>query len=186
MSQSVELLLRTPSVSLTLTPVLRPTKPTSVALLKPDNIAGYLARDWNLSPRYANQVASAMMVSAHRYELDPVLLLAVAGTESSFQHHVGNPGGGQDPMKPFGIMQVAGRWHQEKFPYGAVKVTSVAENIDIGAQVLKEYLEDEAGNERRALLRYNGSLNLSDSYFRKVSRIKQQVLQGLSEQHESS
>lgn len=152
-------------------------KPVKATPAGPDKktIAAYLASEWNLGQAYALQVASAIAVSAHRYRVDPLLLLAVAATESSLQHSVGNPGGGVDPMKPYGIMQVAGRYHTDKFPGGVVRRTSVRENVDIGAKVLKEYLAMEGGNERRALLRYNGSLHQSDKYFRKVNRFKQRL-----------
>lgn len=142
-------------------------------------ITSYLAKEWNLGWQYAAQVSSAVLSAAKRHGVDPLLLMAVAATESSFQHSVGNPGGGTDPMKPYGIMQVAGRWHPEKFPDGVAE-TTVNENVDIGAQVIKEYLASEGGNERRALLRYNGSLNISDKYFNKVNRFKQKLIRGLS------
>jgi len=144
-----------------------------------DTIAAYLEREWNLGQQYASQVASAVKSSSQRHGLDPLLLMAVAATESSFKHWVGNPGGGADPMKPFGIMQVAGRFHPDKFPGGAVKSTSVIENVDLGAQVLREYLNTERGNEKRALLRYNGTLHVSDKYFQKVSQFKKRLLRGL-------
>lgn len=145
-------------------------------------VTSYLVREWNLGKQYATQVASAVLSAARRHGVDPLLLMAVAATESSFNHSVGNPGGGNDPMKPFGIMQVAGRYHQDKFPEGSVTRTNVGQNIDIGAQVIKEYLKLERGNERRALLRYNGSLHVSDKYFNKVNRFKKQVLSGLKEE----
>jgi soluble lytic murein transglycosylase-like protein len=81
-------------------------------------------------------------------------------------------------------MQVAGQYHAEKFPGGTVRHTSVRENLDIGAQVLKEYLARERGNERRALLRYNGSLHISDKYYRKVTRFKQRLGRGLADYHD--
>jgi soluble lytic murein transglycosylase-like protein len=154
-------------------PVVRPAGPDKRTM------TAYLAREWKLGRTYAAQVASAVLTSAKRYRVDPMLLLAVAATESSLQHSVGNPGGGADPMKPYGIMQVAGQHHTDKFPGGVVKRTSVVENVDIGAKVLKEYLALEGGNERRALLRYNGSLNVSDKYFWKVNRFKQRLTREL-------
>lgn len=145
------------------------------------SIAAYLAREWKLEHTYAAEVASAVVASSTKHQVDPVLLLAVAATESSLQHSVGNPGGGSDPRKPYGIMQVAGQYHVEKFPGGVVRRTSVDENVDIGAQVLKEYLTIEDGNERRALLRYNGSLKISDKYFQKVNSFKQKILARVKE-----
>lgn len=153
--------------------------PQAAAAFDQDTVTSYLSREWNLGRPYASQVASAVLTSSKRHGVDPLLLMAVAATESSFKHWVGNPDGGNDPMKPFGIMQVAGRYHTDKFPGGEVKATSVKENVDIGARVLKEYLASERGNERRALLRYNGSLHVSDKYFHTVSRFKQRLLRGL-------
>lgn len=139
----------------------------------PEAAVRYLSERWNLSWDYAHVVVRTVVRAAQTHKLDPLLLLAVAATESSFRHWVGNPGGGGDPEKPYGIMQVAGRWHAEKFPDGEVRVTTVEENIFIGAQVLSEYLAWENGDERRALLRYNGSLGVSDAYFLKVSRYRE-------------
>ncbi len=149
-------------------------------------VAGYLSREWKLGSSAASQVAVAFATAARRHHIDPLLLMAVAAAESSFNHGVGNPGGGADPMRPFGIMQVAGRYHPEKFPQGEVQATTVGQNIDIGARILKEYMGLEAGNERRALLRYNGSLNISDKYFQKVSRFKRQLLLGLRRQQDAA
>lgn len=162
-------------------PVPQPT-PTPVArpaALDQGTLAAYLAREWNLGRAYAGQVAQAILSASARHHIDPYLLMAVAAAESSFQHSVGNPGGGRDPMKPFGIMQVAGQAHPDKFPHGTVKTTSVNENVEIGASVLEEYLVSEGGDERRAVLRYNGSLHVSDKYFRKVTRFKQRLLHEL-------
>lgn len=154
----------------------------TASVVDKDTVASYLSREWNLGKQYATQVASAVLSAARRHGVDPLLLMAVAATESSFNHSVGNPGGGNDPMKPFGIMQVAGRYHQDKFPAGSVTRTNVGQNIDIGAQVIKEYLDLERGNERRALLRYNGSLHVSDKYFNKVNKFKKRLLSGLKEE----
>lgn len=120
-------------------------------------VSDYLQTRWNLASGYAGTVAGAVEHAARAYQLDPVVLLAIAATESSFRHDVGNPGGGADPLEPYGIMQVAGRWHRDKFPHGAVVRTGVAENIHLGASVLREYLDLEDGNLRRALMRYNGT-----------------------------
>lgn len=151
-----------------------------------ETVTAYLAREWSLGKPYASQVATAVLSAANRHGVDPLLLMAVAATESSFKHWVGNPDGGNDPMKPFGIMQVAGRYHMDKFPGGTVKATTVKENVDIGAQVLKEYLNSEGGNERRALLRYNGSLHVNDKYFQKVSSFKRRLMKELSAQRANS
>jgi len=118
-------------------------------------VATYIASEYRVGVGYAKTLTSAVWAAAKRYALDPWLVLAVAGKESSFRH-IGNPGGGDDPRKPWGVMQVAGQWHPEKFE-GGVRRTSMPENIDLGARVLADYLAQEDGDERDALKRYNGT-----------------------------
>lgn len=139
------------------------------------NVATYLSDKWRLGWHEALLVSHSMLNVASKYDLDPLLLMAVAATESSFQHSVGNPGGGNDPLRPYGIMQVAGRWHPDKFEGGIVRRTTVHQNVELGAQVLVEYLEREQGDLRRALLRYNGSLNTGNQrYADKVERYRKE------------
>jgi soluble lytic murein transglycosylase-like protein len=176
-------LVRTP-VEVSQVQDAKPVPQPKAATFSQDTVAAYLSRDWKLDNSYASQVASAFMTASRRHGVDPLLLMAVAATESSFNHAVGNPDGGHDPMKPYGIMQVAGRYHTDLFPGGAVKATSVGENVDIGARVLKKYLQNEGGNERRALLRYNGSLHVSDKYFQRVNQLKRRLMRGLMAQRD--
>ncbi|MEX3983878.1 transglycosylase SLT domain-containing protein [Paraburkholderia sp. EG287A] len=135
-------------------------------------VSTYLAGEWNLASGYAQTVASAVARASRRYGVDPALLLAIAAAESSL-HNIGNPDGGSDPMEPYGIMQVAGRWHRDKFPNGEVVRTDVTQNILIGASVLREYLDLEDGDLRRALRRYNGSVD--DRYFIKVKTLRRRI-----------
>lgn len=146
-----------------------PTVPTQ------DAVSEYLRKEWKLASGYANKVSEAIYQAAERYNVDPLLLMAIAAAESSF-NHIGNPNGKADPREPFGIMQIAGKYHAEKFPGGKVKATSVSENIFLGARILREYLDIEEGNERRALLRYNGTLNVSDRYYQRIRRMRNFLL----------
>lgn len=163
-----------------------PVVPVSAPLLSVEArqtfLMTHLADNWRLSSRQAATVVRAAYKSAARHDIDPLLLLAIAGRESSFRH-IGNPDGGTDPEQPFGIMQVAGQWHREKFPEGDVRETTLAENFELGAQVLREYLDRERGEVRRALLRYNGSLDRDDRYSKEVLAIKEKLRQagGLAE-----
>lgn len=150
-----------------------PTVPTQ------DAVSEYLRKEWKLASGYANKVSEAIYQAAERYNVDPLLLMAIAAAESSF-NHIGNPNGKADPREPFGIMQIAGKYHAEKFPGGKVKATSVSENIFLGARILREYLDIEEGNERRALLRYNGTLNVSDRYYQRIRRMRNFLLGQLS------
>lgn len=168
-------------VAQTPAPLMEPPRSQDEApLTRQQRIAQFIAEEWRVGLRHSAAVVQAAFSAARRYGLDPILVLAMAAKESSFRH-IGNPDGGQDPSRPYGIMQVAGRWHPEKFEGGVVRATSVAENVDLGAQVIREYLDKERGDERRALLRYNGSLENDTGYFREVSRLRKKLRQVESE-----
>lgn len=153
-------------------PIFHPIQvPSPAAVPTQDEVREYLRKEWKLASGYANQVSEAIYQAADRYNVDPMLLMAIAAAESSF-NHIGNPNGKSDPREPFGIMQVAGKYHADKFPGGKVKATSVSENILLGARILREYLDLEDGNEKRALLRYNGTLNISDRYYHRIRRLR--------------
>lgn len=126
---------------------------------------------FKVDPRLARKIVDAAYVSAHENKLAPQLVLGIIAKESSFRN-MGNAWGTKmkrpprtrNPMKAHGPMQVAGKWHKEKFPNGQVRWTSHSENIAIGTQIFKEYLVMERGDVKRALQRYNG--NLADKSFR--------------------
>lgn len=123
-----------------------------------DQVFDHLKHAWRVPDTLAIEILSSVERAQKQFDLSPALILAVMATESSFKH-VGNPDGKFNPHKPFGLMQVYGKWHPEKFPEGRPRVTRPKENIMIGAQVLKEYIDREEGNLVRALHRYNGSLD---------------------------
>lgn len=145
--------------------------------VKQNRIARFIADEWDLGSDYARTVVKAAFKSAERYQLDPIMLLAIAGKESAFRHI------GSNPYNTYGIMQVIGRYHKDKFEGGKVVATDVTENIDLGAKVVREYLDIENGNERRALMRYNGS-ERKESYSRSVTALKKKLLRALQRSEE--
>ena len=103
---------------------------------------------------------------ANEVNLDPVLLLAVMATESSFNPNAQSRAGAQ------GLMQVLTRVHTEKFePYGGVVSAFVPEaNIRVGALILKACIA-KAGSLEAGLRSYLGAPNASsgpNSYTSKV------------------
>jgi soluble lytic murein transglycosylase-like protein len=154
--------IETPARALLAQPSLAVTSPAWT-----QTATHYLKSDWKLADGYARRVAVGVAHASVIYRVDPMLLLAIAAAESSFHHDIGNPGGGQDPLKPYGIMQVAGEFHRDKFPGGQVATTSVEQNINLGAAVLRQYLNEENGDVRLALRRYGGTTD--DRYYRRVN-----------------
>ncbi|GBG14546.1 transglycosylase [Novimethylophilus kurashikiensis] len=146
---------------------------------KERRVARYIAAHWKVPAREAVQMVQTSYIAAAVYKVDPVMLLAVAGKESSFRQ-IGNPDGGDDPMRPYGIMQVTGKWHAEKFE-GGVHKTTLSENIFIGARVVREYLDREKGDVRYALMRYNGTRYQNDRYYQGVTGIQQQLVLAMAD-----
>lgn len=162
------------------TPAVEPKKSTESAL------AAYIARRWQVTLDTAHRVVGLAHESAESHGLDPLLVLAVVARESSFQHN-GNagplvaavPDSAVNPAVAHGLMQVAGRWHPEKMPVdeaGNMRVTTEAENLRIGSQILSEYLARDKGNVTRALQRYNGNLEDEEQRFATyVLRVRAQL-----------
>ena len=103
---------------------------------------------------------------ANEVNLDPVLLLAVMATESSFNPNAQSHAGAQ------GLMQVLTRVHTEKFePYGGTVAAFIPEaNIRVGALILKACIA-KAGSLEAGLRSYLGAPNASsgpNSYTYKV------------------
>lgn len=153
-------------------PTILPVKPVADEAAW-DRLAGYLASRYQLTESYASRVIQAAREAAVYTVQDPILILAVAIKESTLRH-IGNPDGGADPRKPYGIMQVAGRWHPEKFGPTGVRVTSLEENMLIGGKVLQDYHKKARGDVGVALQLY--SATPGQSWYRDhIVRIHQQL-----------
>lgn len=104
-------------------------------------------------PELAEKVAVALVREAHRAGLEPRLLLAVLLVENPWL----NPTI-RSPVGAIGLMQVMpvhrGAWRQCDFDLEAIDA-----NICHGAQIFAHYFRVSDGNVERALLRYNGCVN---------------------------
>lgn len=167
-----------------LLPVGQPAQPLALAAasaqlqrpqLEATALPGYIAKRWGIDVIDARDLVRLARQAAESNALDPLLVLAVIARESSFQHN-GNAGtlradvadAAIDPRFAHGLMQVAGRHHDDKMPKdaaGRMRVTTAEENVHIGSRILREYLERDGGNVSRALQRYNGNLADPDRRF---------------------
>jgi soluble lytic murein transglycosylase-like protein len=82
--------------------------------------------------------------------LPPELVLAVIDVESSFNRYAVSRVGAQ------GLMQVMPFW-PERLGMQLHQLIRVRENIHMGCEILRFYLDAERKDVRRALARYNGS-----------------------------
>lgn len=116
-------------------------------------VVEWIRKTKGISPDFASIVTDAAFNEAHEKKLDPFLLIALMRVESQFNFAAVSPKGA------IGLTQVLPQYHTEKFK-SVASLYDPKINIRVGAQVLKEYLDRQNGNERRALLQYNGSLQI--------------------------
>jgi soluble lytic murein transglycosylase-like protein len=129
-------------------------------------VANHLAAKYRISTAESLRYVSHAIEVANEVNLDPVLLLAIMATESSFNPNAQSRAGAQ------GLMQVLTRVHTEKFePYGGTVAAFVPEaNIRVGALILKACIA-KAGSLEAGLRSYLGAPNASsgpNSYTYKV------------------
>lgn len=138
-------------------------------------LGDYIAERWNIDPKSATRVVRMADGAAKAHNVDLLLVLAVVARESAFQYR-GNAFDMRlnaltrtvNPDVAHGLMQVAGRYHPEKMPVdsnGRRRVTTDQENVQIGTQILSEYIALEDGNVARALQRYNGNTTDAERRF---------------------
>lgn len=89
---------------------------------------------------------------AKQARLQPELVLAVIDIESRFDRFAVSRAGAQ------GLMQIMPFWLNE-IGHPNDNLLEMNTNLRMGCTILKYYLEKEKGDLRRALARYNGSLD---------------------------
>ena len=138
-----------------------PVPPLSETELR---LARYLARRYMVGLAATEQVVQAAYAAADEVGMDPLLLLAVAAVESSF-----NPLA-ESVMGAKGLMQIIPKWHREKLQRvgGDEALFDPEANILLGARILKEYVH-RTGTLRGGLQFYNGAFfDETAQYARKV------------------
>lgn len=136
-------------------------------------VASHLASKYRISLAESYEYVKHAVEVANEVNLDPILLLAVMATESSFNPNAQSHAGAQ------GLMQVLTRVHTEKFePYGGVVAAFVPEaNIRVGALILRACIA-KAGSLEAGLRSYLGAPNASsgpNSYTYKVMSTRDEL-----------
>ncbi len=128
-------------------------------------VAQYLSEKFRIAPTPMLNIVSYAVAAGQKYQLDPLLILAVAAVESRFNPYAASP------MGATGLMQVVAHLHSDKF--GSVDnakqaVLDPQSNLMVGAQILKDCMV-RGGTLDRALKLYLGVGNGSDEgYVAKV------------------
>jgi hypothetical protein len=126
-----------------------PAPPLSATEL---HLARYLSRRYVVGLAATEQMVQAAYAAADQVGLDPLLLLAVAAVESSFNPLAESVVGAK------GLMQIIPKWHREKLAAlgGDRALFDPEANILLGARILKEYVH-RTGTLEAGLQFYNGA-----------------------------
>lgn len=120
-----------------------------------------------IDPKLATKISTHVVEKSKKYSLEPELITAVIFKESSF-----NPQAKSSVAK--GLMQVYPKFHKEKLEARNITkkdLLKVGHNIDVGCEILREYIDIENGNIKKALRRYSGNINRKTTYMDKVLNI---------------
>ncbi len=146
-------------------PAAHPDAPRHAAL------AEFLAKRYKVSQDLTLEFVQIAHAEARKAGLDPLLIMAVIGIESSFNPIAESVAGAK------GLMQIIPRFHGEKLAeFGGDRAVYDPEaNIRVGTRIIREYLT-RTGNLGIALQMYAGALNdENDTYTNKVFGEKQRL-----------
>jgi len=135
-------------------------------------VTDYLARRYKVSRGALEPVVLAAQRVGETVKLDPLLIIAVMGIESSFNPFAESNFGAQ------GLMQVVPRFHQDKIDpeAGTHPLLDPAENVRVGATVLREYIRRN-GSLVAGLQQYGGALDDPNaSYANRVMAERQRLV----------
>lgn len=120
-------------------------------------LAQFLAKRYRVALDSTQEFVDHAYKVARDMKLDPWLILAIMGIESSFDPNATSNKGAQ------GLMQVLTRVHADKFaPFGGVSAAfDPLANIKVGARILKGYI-DRDGSIEAALKSYVGAAFMPD------------------------
>ena len=115
-------------------------------------VSQWISRRYRVAADATHMLVSEAYKNAHKLELDPLLILAVAAIESGFNPFAESAVGAQ------GLMQVMSKVHRDKFrEHGGVHAAlDPVTNIKVGSAILKEYVR-RGGSVEAGLKRYVGA-----------------------------
>jgi soluble lytic murein transglycosylase-like protein len=132
----------------------------AVSLQEQKALAEFIAKRWRIAEEAATRFVSLAYRAGSAHSVDPVLILAVMAIESRY-----NPVA-ESGMGAKGLMQVIPRFHLEKLSDhgGEEKLLEPEVNIDVGAQILREYYR-RLRDEELALQMYAGAFDEPTSQY---------------------
>lgn len=131
----------------------------------------HLKDNYSVEDAMAQEVVKTAFLAGQKYNIDPLLLLAVMKVESTFNHRAVSSANAK------GLMQVLPSAHPEKIAAaGGVNQLFVPHiNIKMGAQILRDCLNRAGGTMAKALQLYSGAgSDPKQKYAQKVLTARQE------------
>ena len=124
------------------------------------SVVEYIAHRYRVSAAAIEPLVRTAQSSAQAAGIDPLLVIAVIGVESSFNPLSESVVGAQ------GLMQVVGKFHPEKVNVenDHMALLDPITNIQVGVMVLRESIR-RAGSVEAGLQQYNGAADDPDLYY---------------------
>jgi hypothetical protein len=137
---------------------LIPVKFNSIDVSKPltagqRQIASYLAKRYSVSPEAVESIVRLAYKVGKEEKVDPTLILAIVGVESSYNPFAASPVGAR------GLMQIMPKIHKDKFEAlspGDWSPLNPEMNMRVGAKIIREYTR-RTGSVNAALRWYVGA-----------------------------
>lgn len=110
----------------------------------------------DLSNSVRKKYITSIMKWSDEYNLSPIFIASIIHRETNFRENLVSSAGAK------GCMQVIPKWHKDKMKSIGITekdLSNIDHGINIGCQIIKEYLECTKYNYRNALLKYVGSIN---------------------------
>ena len=119
-----------------------------------------------LSEQKKNLYKQYIMKWAYTYELSPVFVASIIHRETNFNEHAVSKSNARGPM------QVLYKYHKDKCAKLGIEekdLHSINHGVNVGCQIIKQYLEWNDWNYRAALKKYVGAVNNSaDGYINDI------------------
>ena len=152
------------------TPAPQTVRPAPTLSPSMQGAIDYVTRRYRVSSEAVVPLFEVAQLIGKERSIDPLLIVAIIGIESSFNPFAESTMGAQ------GLMQVIPRFHQDKVPGGAGEkaLLDPVINIKVGTHVLEEAIR-RRGGLIPGLQHYAGSSDPSGAYANKVLAEKQRL-----------